>query len=430
MTSEIKVGIFVIIGAVLIAVALVLLGDYSFKSYYKIFAEFSDVSGLPTKAAVKLSGVEVGKVRRMFIKGDRVVVEMQIQKGVPVYRGAKFLVGSTSVIGSKFLQINQGNASLGAITDGSIVKGEEALPLDQALTHALGSIENLVSDLRGNGRTAGSIQSILDNLRGVTADLHQMIAFSRPHIESSMAKIDTITARLDEILQKTNQLVAKVNNGDGIAGALISDPKMKNDVASAVESLKEAAGTVKESLGKVNKSRTFLLAEYKYDPDTEGGKSNAGLKLYPRDGRYYYAGGANILNVKDTQKGKEYEKINTVDAYLGWELGMFEVYGGILRGSAGAGVKVRPLHNTSFDKISFVFEGSEFSRDRQIEDRYFDSPRYDIGFNYDINKYLSAGVRANDLAEKARINYTVRLYFEDKDIASLLGLASLGAMAK
>lgn len=430
MTSEIKVGIFVIIGTVLMAAALVLLGDYSFKQYYKISAEFSDVSGLPKKAAVKLSGVEVGKVRRIYINNERVVVEMQILKGVPIYQGAQFLVGSTSVIGSKFLQINQGKSSSGVIPEGTVMQGTDAVPLDQAVTRALNSVEGLVNDLRKDGRMAGSIQEILDNLRGVTSELHQMVAFSRPHIENSMEKIEAITARLDEILQKTDQLVAKVNNGDGVAGALISDPKMKDDVASAVSSLKEAAGTVKESLGKVNKTRTFLQAEYKYSPELGGGKADAGLKLYPREGRYYYAGGANIFNVKDSHKGTEYEKINTVDAYMGWEIGMFDVYGGILRGSAGAGVKIHPLRNTAWNRITLMAEGSEFGRDRQIEDRYFDSPRYDIGMNVDLNKYVSFGVRATDLAEKARVNYTVKLYFEDKDISALLGLASLGAMAK
>jgi len=429
MSSEIKVGIFVIIGAALMAVALFMLGDYSFKSYYTVSAEFSDVSGLPKKAAVKLSGVEVGKVHRIFIKGNKVIVEMEILKGVPIYRGAQFLVGSTSVIGSKFLQINQGSPEQGLLQEGEIVAGSDIVPLDQAVTRALNSVEGLVNDLRKDGRMASSIQEILDNLRGVTSELHQMVVFSRPHIENSMEKIELITARLDEILQKTDQLVAKVNNGEGVAGALISDPKMKDDVSSAVASLKDAANTVKESLGKVNKSRTFLQAEYKYSPDV-GGKADAGLKLYPRDGRYYYAGGANILNVKDNHKGTEYEKINTVDAYMGWELGMFEVYGGILRGSAGAGLKVRPLHNTAWDRLTLMAEGSEFSRDRLIEDRYFDSPRYDIGLNVDVSKYISVGVKATDLAEKARVNYTLKLYFEDKDIASLLGLASLGAMAK
>lgn len=429
MTSEIKVGIFVIIGTVLLIAAFTLLGDYSFKTYYKMSAQFTDVSGLPKKAAVKLSGVEVGKIHSISIKGGKVIVEMDIHKGVPIYQGAQFLVGSTSVIGSKYLQINQGDPDMGIIPEGSVVEGYNAVPLDIAVTRALSSVEGLVNDLRREGKMSESIQAILDNLRSTTSDLSQIVAYSRPHIEASMAKIDLIASKLDDILLKTDQIVAKINNGDGVAGALISDSKMKEDVSQAVASIKEAAGTVQESLGKVNKTRTFLQMEYKYNTET-GGKADAGLKIYPRDGRYYYAGGANLLNIKDHHDGTEYEKINTLDAYMGWELGMFDVYGGVLRGAAGLGLKAKPFDSKVLENLSFTAEASEFGRDRIIEDRHFDKPRYDIAVNYGIGKYVTVGVRASDLAEKARVNYTMKLYFEDKDIASLLGLASLGAMAK
>ena len=47
-----------------------------------------------------------------------------------------------------------------------------------------------------------------------------------------------------------------------------------------------------------------------------------------------------------------------------------------------------------------------------------------------LNKYVSAGVRLNDMAETKRVNYTTRLLFEDKDISYLFGFASLGSLKK
>lgn len=430
MTSEIKVGIFVIAAAVLMAAALFLLGDYSFKSYYHISAEFSDVTGLPDKAIVKLSGVQVGKIRKIYIHRNKVVVDMAISEGVKIYNGATFLVGATSMIGSKFLQINQGDPALGEIEAGALVSGTETQTLEYAVTKALNNIDSLIKEIRGDGKLGNSVQDVLDNLREMTANLNQMVAYGRPHFEKSIEKIETITARLDEILAKTDELVTKVNNGDGVAGALISDKRMKQDVSEAISSLKEASASVKNSLGKINKVKTFINADYKYEPALESGKADVGIKIYPRDGRYYYAGGANILNTKDQHKGNEYEKINTVDALLGWELGAFDFYGGILRGSAGAGIKYRPLYEKSFDRLLLFAEGSEFGRDRNVTNRHLDAPRYDVGVQVNLNKYVSTGVRLNDLLETKRVNYTFRLYFEDKDISSMLGFASLGAMAK
>ena len=47
-----------------------------------------------------------------------------------------------------------------------------------------------------------------------------------------------------------------------------------------------------------------------------------------------------------------------------------------------------------------------------------------------VNKYVSAGVRLNDLTEVKRVDYTTRLMFEDKDISYLLGLVSFGSVGK
>ncbi|OGF12728.1 MAG: hypothetical protein A2024_07925 [Candidatus Edwardsbacteria bacterium GWF2_54_11] len=75
-------------------------------------------------------------------------------------------------------------------------------------------------------------------------------------------------------------------------------------------------------------------------------------------------------------------------------------------------------------------EGSEFSRNRRIKGRSFNDPRYDVGVDVTLNKYVSAGMRLNDMAETKRVNYTTRVLFEDKDIAYLFGFATLGSMAK
>jgi hypothetical protein len=77
-----------------------------------------------------------------------------------------------------------------------------------------------------------------------------------------------------------------------------------------------------------------------------------------------------------------------------------------------------------------MFEASELGRNRVIKERFFNTPRYDAGVMVAVNKYISAGVRLNDLAEVKRVNYTTRLMFEDKDISYLLGLVSFGSAGK
>ena len=74
MNGEMKVGLFVIVGSVLFGTAIFLLGDYSFQKFYTVNAEFIDVAGLPDKSTVKLSGVEVGKIKGSISTMKKVVV--------------------------------------------------------------------------------------------------------------------------------------------------------------------------------------------------------------------------------------------------------------------------------------------------------------------------------------------------------------------
>jgi phospholipid/cholesterol/gamma-HCH transport system substrate-binding protein len=420
MNGEMKVGLFVLAGAVLFGMALFLLGDYSFKSYYPIYAEFSDVAGLPDKSVVKLAGVEVGKIKKIYLKESKVIVQLAILEEVKIYRGARFSVGSTSMIGSKFLQIDQGDPRLGLIMAGSTVQGEEIVPLEKAVAKALDSIQGLAKDLRGDGKTAESLQDILDNLRGITANINEMVANGQPHAENVMARLDSITTKLDTI-------VAKINNGDGVAGALVSDQKMKENVSDAITNLKDASASVKDVLGRINGFHTYWRWDFNYEPLSGTSKSNFGLRIYPREDRYYYLGAANMINTKDRISGIDYETNNTVDAQLGWDLGAFDLYAGILRGTGGVGARWRPFFNSKWDKITLLTEGSDFNRDRTIKGRRFNNPRVDAGVTYSVNKYVAAGVRLNDMAGGRVVDYTANVAFEDKDIAYLFGLMSFGS---
>jgi phospholipid/cholesterol/gamma-HCH transport system substrate-binding protein len=341
------------------------------------------------------------------------------------------VIGSISLIASKCLEIDHGDASEGVIASGDHVLGSETLPIDRAMAKAVEDIQALVKELRGDGSMTRNLNDILSNLRDVTANINEIISTSQPHAEKAMERLDSITARLDAMLAKTEELVDRINRGEGTMGALVGDKQMKENVASTLTNLKDASASVKDVLGRVNGFKTYWNWQWKYDPVSHTSKSDVGVRIYPRPGRYYYLGGANIINTRDKTSAPDYEVKNTIDAQLGWEIKGFDLYAGALGGAGGFGVKYRPFHyDPKWDLFRFMVEASDFSRRRTIKGRFFDKPRYDAGMEFIFNRYVSAGVRVNDLEEVKRVNYTARIMFEDKDISYLLGLATLGGTKK
>ncbi|MEA3306217.1 MAG: MlaD family protein, partial [Elusimicrobiota bacterium] len=265
MGNETKIGIFVLVGVVLFGTAIFLLGDYSFKNFYQVDIEFNDIAGLPDKSMVKLSGVEVGKVKKIYMEDGGVIVQVNIFEGIKIYRDARFFIGSTSIIGSKYLQIDQGTRFSGLIKKGDRVKGENNLSLDRALTAAIADVRKIMSGFDGK-RMGSNLNSSLANLREITANINQLVATSKPHAENIMVRLDSLTARLDDVMEKTNRIMAKVDSGGGTIGALMSDKTMKDDVADALSNLKDASASAKDALGKIKGFRTYFEFGAKYEP--------------------------------------------------------------------------------------------------------------------------------------------------------------------
>lgn len=429
MSNETKIGIFVLAGTVLFGTAIFLLGDYSFKSFYQVYVEFKDVAGLPDKSVVKLSGVEIGKINKIYMEGESVIVKVNVFEGVDIYRDAKFSVGSTSMIGSKYLQIDQGNRFSGIIKRNERIKGEDGLPLDRALAEAIADVRKMIGGFDGESM-GSSLNDSLSNLREITANINQIVAVAKPHTENIMARIDSLTARLDDMMEKTDKIMAKIDSGEGPIGALMSDKSMKEDVSGAISNLKDATASAKDALGRIKSFRTYFKFGAKYEPLIHAAKSNAGVKIYPRNGKYYYLGGSNLINTKNIKRGTDYSKRNTIDAQFGWEFNDIDLYAGVLNGAGGAGIKYSPFHfSSALDKLVFLFEASDISRNRYIKNRHFDSPIYTVGIEFEVNNHLSTGIKVEDLAEVKRLNYNASIIFEDKDIAYLFGFASLASLS-
>jgi len=430
MRDETKVGLFVLVGLITFATAIFLLGDFSFQQHYVINAEFHDVSGLADKSNIKLSVVEVGKVKEIAIDGDKVVVRLSVARGVKIYKNSKFLIGSTSLIGSKFLQIDQGTPESGVVADGETVYGENALSMDRAITSAIANLENFMNGLNNKGEFTRNLNDVVENLRDISANLNELIAVSQPSMEKGFSRMDDVMTKLDELLAKTNSIVSKIDSGEGAIGTLVSDKETKEDVKATIANIKDTSEELKTMMGKVSKIKTYWLWDTRYDPAAGYNMNSVGVKLYMKENKYYYAGISNFFNMKNADRGVSYEIKNTVDAWMGWDWKAADFYVGAIRGNAGFGLRYRPFYGDAlWGRLSLLAEGNEFARNRAIQGRDFNRPRYDAGMDFRINRNIETGVRLTDMLEVKRINYTAKILFEDKDLAYLFGFIGGGSAA-
>ncbi|MBI3551866.1 MAG: MCE family protein [Elusimicrobia bacterium] len=429
---EAKVGAFVVTGLALMGIAIFLLGDYTLEKRYVLNATFHDVANLNKNAPVKLSGVEIGQVKDIELRDGLARVVLAVRKGVVIYKDADFTIGSTGIIGSKYLQIDQGHPSSGELHNNDTVVGSDPVSIEKALAKALNSMQAIMNTLNEEGprgSLAGNLKETVANLREMTANLNDLIETTKPNMEKAMARTDAITDKLDQLLTKSNQMMAGLATDKGAVGALLHDEKVKSDVKETIASVKEAASTAKDVFGRITQFRVFWNYDWRYEGAIKGSHADAGLKIYPRDKRYYYLGGSNLMNVSDaTRHGNDYTQANRVDGLMGWEWGPLDVAVGSIRSAGGARVTVTPFYKDSIGKhFSLLAQGYDFGRNRTINSRKFTHPEWDFGVMARINRFFGIGARVEDVQETKRGQAWANVMFEDQDIAYLFGMATFGA---
>lgn len=184
--------------------------------HYRLVAYFPRAISLYPSSDVKVLGLPAGSVHDVIVQGDRIRVELDIKKDVPVPKDVKAAIVPQSLIGERTVQLfpawTEGEAKA---PDGMVippsrsivpVEPDEALAalkdfLDKLDPKGLGRlIGNAADDLKGNGRTLGSA------LAGVS-DLVQTFASSDKQLTDIVDHFDQLTTTLATREQQLGQVM-------------------------------------------------------------------------------------------------------------------------------------------------------------------------------------------------------------------------------
>src|SRR3954469_23008002 len=153
---ELKVGIFVFAGVAAIGALVVQFGRLGegFKTYYALTIRFSDASGLLKGSDVLLAGARIGKVAdgpRLVREGNGVAVPLKIYDYVKIPEASKFTVGSSGLLGDRFVSVTMPPGQPGAfVKPNAHISGARETGIDD-LTREGGA---LVTDLRTAAQNA------------------------------------------------------------------------------------------------------------------------------------------------------------------------------------------------------------------------------------------------------------------------------------
>lgn len=132
-------GLFVLGGIVaLMLLALQVSGlteFYTPRAEYEVHADFANISGLKERARVTISGVNVGKVNRIYLDPDtyKAIVEMAIYDTVKLPEDTVASIYTAGLIGDNYIALSPG-ASDDYLQDGDyITETQDGLVLEELI---------------------------------------------------------------------------------------------------------------------------------------------------------------------------------------------------------------------------------------------------------------------------------------------------------
>ncbi|WP_205513488.1 MlaD family protein [Longitalea arenae] len=267
------VGLFVTIGLLILLVGIFTLGGQqkTFARSITVQADFDNVNGLQKGDNVWFSGVKVGIVKSIEISGNSLIkVTMHIERKAQEFirKDAKAKVGAEGFIGNKLVVIYGGTPQAGAIEGGEHLQVEKSLSTEDMMATLQKNNENLVaitSDFKtvsnrlvnGEG-TAGALLT--------DESLYKSLASTASNLQLAARNSQLLSSRIAEYsaqLEKPGSLANGLVNDTMIMTNLQAAVKQINDAANAANAFTANLKTVSDNLHSSDNTLGLLLNDQK-----------------------------------------------------------------------------------------------------------------------------------------------------------------------
>ena len=251
MTTETKVGVFVITALVLLAATIygvhstrTVRGQVRFTTYLR------DAGGLDADTSVLFGGIKVGQitaVRPDTNDPTRIEIAFEVKSGTPMNAQSKARVGTVSLMGSPALLITTGSNEAPRLAAGDVVPSQESVSTSE-LTRRIGIVvdnaNTVLLDLhREIPAIAAQVHSVLENVSSLTgADNQKQIRAALAGIRTLVSDTDAVMVSAKPLVANMDQTVSNVNQTvDSVREPLVDDLKALHDT---LEEARSAIGSV------------------------------------------------------------------------------------------------------------------------------------------------------------------------------------------
>ena len=256
MNTEVKVGIFVIVSAVLLGASVYYVGNEEWGRHvtpYRTYLRYA--GGIGSGSEVLFGGISVGRVKAVQAwdkDPTRIEILLDVKEGTPVNRKSVASLGAVSLMASPAVSITTGAQDAARLRPGEVIASQETVSIDDMTRKLAGiadSAESLIVQVQGEvNDIGGQAKVLLANMNDMTgpANRAQMAAILT-QANSLLAKE---TPKLDRMADQVLQVARDADAAIGKVGPLLDHTDAT--VANVNQTIDQLRDPIQQDLQQLN----------------------------------------------------------------------------------------------------------------------------------------------------------------------------------
>jgi phospholipid/cholesterol/gamma-HCH transport system substrate-binding protein len=266
--SLVRIGVFVVLGGVALVVGVFLVGKEEglFRQSFQVSAYFNTIEGLRTGGSVRMAGVDVGIVDKITIspENNKVRVDLKLRTTARSFlkRDSYATIEQEGLVGSKYVSLSVGGSASEDVADGDVLLSKEPFRLSAILEDTQGMIANtrratdevakflatinagkgtlgkLITDeeaYRAMKRATAQADSSLRKTAEEFSNIPRFISGVSENLYGVTKTIDKVVLDVDSTIVNARDILAKINQGKGTLGGLISERRIYDSLLVIVK---------------------------------------------------------------------------------------------------------------------------------------------------------------------------------------------------
>ncbi len=251
-STEFKVGLFTLVAIIVLATSYLWFTEaLQGKDMTIVKVKFHNAGNVEVGSSVTVSGVKKGRVKKIEVAPDGVIIDLQVKIDFPLREGTQFSVIESNLMGDVQVEIIPGseekNLDLTQVQSGE--KRYGLMKLVSELSSVVVDFQFIIDKIAGDETFVMQIDAVIDTTQMVISKINR--------------SLDKNTEEFERLIINANQLTAKLNklvttNEKSISNSMEKSSEVIASINSTLDDIKETSTSIRNITEKMQGEKSSI----------------------------------------------------------------------------------------------------------------------------------------------------------------------------